>query len=1224
MKTANYSILRALLALLISVAAARSAEVEYGFSVTGSMQSARSEHTASLLSNGKVLVAGGTYNAGSYRSSSELYDPTVGTWSGTGALLSTRASHTATVLSNGEVLVTGGLASTDGAYLSSSELYDPATGSWSSTGAMSYTRSGHTATLLGNGNVLVTGGVGNLSSAELYNPTTGQWTATGSMTSPRANHTATLLDNGKVLVTGGNYNGALASAELYDPTAGTWTTVASMSVGRGYHTATKMANGKVLVRDYGYQIYDPNNNTWTSLIEIYYSPSAAISLPNGKVWTYYSGIADVFDPSTGAWSSAGQTQNYYFKEATLLTNGKILLTGNYMGLISAMLYGPVEIPSIQSQPTSVVAGQGGRASFTVTATGVTPTYQWRKNGSDIPGATDASYNLTNVQYGDAGTYTVALSNSAGNVTSTPATLTVVAPVTITAQPVNATVNQGGSTTFSVTATGGTLTYQWKKWGSNIPGATSSTLTLTDLDASDSGTYTVVVSNAGGSVTSNEASLTVRIPLAITSQPSDQSTSPGGSVYLSVSAVGNNLSYQWKKDGEIILGATNSYYYLYGVRSSYAGDYTVVVSDSVSTITSRTAKLTVIEPVSIVSQPTNVTADPGGSATFSVTATGGALTYQWQKRSQYGFYESISGATGPTLTLNDINISNAGHYVVFISNGGGSVTSFPASLTLRLPLAITSQPDSRTVDQGDYVGFYVDATGDDLSYQWQKNGIDIPEANGPWLEFYEAQITDTGDYTVVVSDSSGSLTSRVAGLSVIPQVEIINQPTSVSANVGESASFSVTATGDNLTYQWAKEGVNIPGATAETLDLSEIKSSDEGDYTVIVSNGQDDETSNPARLTVIGPAAINVQPTNIAVGQGGNAIFSVGATGGSLSYQWQRNGVDIMGAIEATLEVIDVQHSNLGDYSVIVENSEGSVTSNTVSLTLTDYEYNENEDGSGITLSRYIGPAGDVTIPTTIAGYTVTSIGEYAFTEYGDSITRVVVPNTVTRIEEGAFAGCTALTSIVIPDSVTWIGDYAFADCLSLTEVTIPDSVTSIGQEAFSGCDGLIKVDLPDRFLTQLSKIGLPGQLATTILTEGMSKLLSNHEGFIAALAGEILSKGDEYGFAAKNDLATLATKEEMLSLATKTELTTALSESKTAGINSVLSNPNLWTLYTTSQIQNMAVGDLVLTKNIGGTFTLNYDIEQSSDLKNWTSYRVKAEELTGLPTDKAFVRIKVK
>lgn len=95
-------------------------------------------------------------------------------------------------------------------------------------------------------------------------------------------------------------------------------------------------------------------------------------------------------------------------------------------------------------------------------------------------------------------------------------------------------------------------------------------------------------------------------------------------------------------------------------------------------------------------------------------------------------------------------------------------------------------------------------------------------------------------------------------------------------------------------------------------------------------------------------------------------------------------------------------------------------------------------------------------------------------------------------------------------------------------------------------------------------------------------------------------------------------------IATKSELTSALSESRTAGVNSVLSNPNLWTLYTTSQIQNMAVGDLVLTKNVGGTFTLNYDIEQSTDLQTWTTYVPLSLPLTGLPTDKAFVRIQIK
>jgi hypothetical protein len=95
-------------------------------------------------------------------------------------------------------------------------------------------------------------------------------------------------------------------------------------------------------------------------------------------------------------------------------------------------------------------------------------------------------------------------------------------------------------------------------------------------------------------------------------------------------------------------------------------------------------------------------------------------------------------------------------------------------------------------------------------------------------------------------------------------------------------------------------------------------------------------------------------------------------------------------------------------------------------------------------------------------------------------------------------------------------------------------------------------------------------------------------------------------------------------IATKSELTSALTESRTAGVNSVLSNPNLWTLYTTSQIQNMAVGDLVLTRQVSGGFVLNYDIEQSTDLQNWTPYQALSLPMTNLPTDKAFVRIKAK
>jgi deoxycytidylate deaminase len=185
------------------------------WTATGSMGNARREHTATLLPNGRVLVAGGT--GPSYLSSAELYDPGTGTWTATGSMGTARRDHTATLLANGKVLVAGGY---NGSYLSNAELYDPGTGTWTATGSLGTARTAHTATLLPNGKVLVAGGSGSsgyLRSAELYDPGRGIWVATVSMGTARRNPTATLLPNDKVLVAGG-YNGSyLSSAELYDP-----------------------------------------------------------------------------------------------------------------------------------------------------------------------------------------------------------------------------------------------------------------------------------------------------------------------------------------------------------------------------------------------------------------------------------------------------------------------------------------------------------------------------------------------------------------------------------------------------------------------------------------------------------------------------------------------------------------------------------------------------------------------------------------------------------------------------------------------------------------------------------------------------------------------------------------------------------------------------------------------------------------------------------------------
>jgi N-acetylneuraminic acid mutarotase len=178
---------------------------------TGSMVTARCACTATVLPDGKVLVAGG-YNGSTpwtVYASAELYDPATGTWESTGSMSGSRAGHKAMLLPNGKVLVAGGY---DGAYLTSAELYDPDTGTWTTTGSMAEGRVWHTMTLLPNGKVLVTGGENGSSTfsaltAELYDPAAngglGAWSATGSMAQARSVHTATLLPDGKVLVAGG-------------------------------------------------------------------------------------------------------------------------------------------------------------------------------------------------------------------------------------------------------------------------------------------------------------------------------------------------------------------------------------------------------------------------------------------------------------------------------------------------------------------------------------------------------------------------------------------------------------------------------------------------------------------------------------------------------------------------------------------------------------------------------------------------------------------------------------------------------------------------------------------------------------------------------------------------------------------------------------------------------------------------------------------------------------
>jgi len=349
-----------------------------GWSVTGGLSTIRSGYTATLLPNGKVLVAGGEELllaiGGSewVTNKAELYDPATGVWSPTGNLTWGRVLHTATLLPNGKVLVVGGWDGSDQVAFEA-ELYDPVTGTWSVTGdpfEPGWVGIYHTATLLPNGKVLIVGdGYGPVTyfAAGLYDPATETFRAIAGPRTRRGDHTATLLPNGRVLIAGGASSDTgpffeyPISTELYDPATGIWTISGSLSTGRTGHTATVLPDGKVLIAG-GYrggdsftvlnsaELYDPSTETSSptgSLIRAG-SPDnphdTARLLPNDKVLFVSTGYgAELYDPTTRLWSRTADLKFGGFLETvTLLTNGKVLVTGNRFDGTTPMgeLYAP--------------------------------------------------------------------------------------------------------------------------------------------------------------------------------------------------------------------------------------------------------------------------------------------------------------------------------------------------------------------------------------------------------------------------------------------------------------------------------------------------------------------------------------------------------------------------------------------------------------------------------------------------------------------------------------------------------------------------------------------------------------------------------------------------------------------------------------------------------------------------------------------------------------------
>jgi hypothetical protein len=341
----------ALFALLLTGASSPNS-TEVGRIVrAASMHDRRADHTATLLPDGRVLIAGGMVENGVFLNSAELFDPAKGTFIAAANMQSRRVEHSATLLPNGKVLIAGGLAgrASEGGpgVTATTEIFNPATGRFAPGPSMKTPRTGHAAVLLPNGKVLVAGGAKSdepgLASAEIYDPATNQWTATGSMVTPRVARTAVVLKDGRVLVTGGGEGKNLA--EVYDPVSGIWHATGNMTAPRVKHAATLLPDGRVLITggspDSGWhpvrsaEVFDPRTNQFTAISQMelarFKIPAANAILKDGRILVA-GGAAEVevYDNAAGKFFRAGSLDEaHFFASTTLLKDGRVLITGGY-------------------------------------------------------------------------------------------------------------------------------------------------------------------------------------------------------------------------------------------------------------------------------------------------------------------------------------------------------------------------------------------------------------------------------------------------------------------------------------------------------------------------------------------------------------------------------------------------------------------------------------------------------------------------------------------------------------------------------------------------------------------------------------------------------------------------------------------------------------------------------------------------------------------------------
>ena len=559
-------------------------------------------------------------------------------------------------------------------------------------------------------------------------------------------------------------------------------------------------------------------------------------------------------------------------------------------------------PIITAQPIGITVSVGATATFSVSAEGAQPlAYQWQFGGTNIANATNAVLMLSNVQLSQAGNYSVLVTNILGSTNSVPAMLTVMTyPPTIAAQPTNQTVQIGGTASFTATANGtAPLLYQWNFNGVDIVGATNATLTLTNVQSSQAGSYALSVTNEYGSTVSSNAVLSVTASLdhfawspvsspqsvnqpfgvTITAQNLYNATVTNFTGAISLQPSGNGAS---SNSGLILNG---------GFETGTLTNWTLVKSTSGQFVINNG---TVLPPGAVGSL-----APYAGSYSVLGDESGPGVFYMYQDIS------IPAGVSGATLNWAHcvrnyyitFNSSQAFQVRICDTNNNVLATAFTTSpgnallgnwVQTNYNMTAFAGQKVRVMFWVDSTYSYIDAYVDNVSLQLPANLSVTPTntgnfVNGVWNGSVTVQQTAT-NVVLMASDGNGHAGSSNP-FNVVAPAYIMAQPTNQTVLVGGAAAFSVTATGTApLTYQWSVNGTNIiVGATNSTLTLTNVQLSQNGySYSVLVANLYGSTNSGAATLTVNGPVCTPAPSGMVAWWPAeGNANDIIGGNNGTM-------------------------------------------------------------------------------------------------------------------------------------------------------------------------------------------------------------------------------------------------------------------------------------------------------------------------------------------------------